>query len=133
MGAGRPPKLTEWTLTNALEDARRDMKSIRQVARELHVHPDTTYASAKRLGIDIPSFLRDFPAKCEESAPNNGELGQVHDVAPISEPTSVKACAICQRPMPHTHAVDPAHHGMAPSQRPSFDIAMSYAPKRRGW
>jgi hypothetical protein len=133
MGAGRPPKLTEWTLTNALEDARRDMKSIRQVARELHVHPDTIYASAKRFGIDIPSFFREFPAKGEQFALSNGESGEVLDPKPISEPTPVKACAICQRPMPHTHAVNPAHHGMALSQRPSFNIAMSYAPKRKGW
>ena len=133
MGAGRPPKLTKWTLTNALEDAREQMKSVRQVARELHVDPDTIYASAKRFGIDIPSFLRDFPAKSEDYAPNNGELGQVLDLTPISEPVRVKACPICHKPMPHTHAVDPTHHGMALSQRPIFNIAMSYAPKRKGW
>ena len=133
MGAGRPPKLTKWTLTNALEDARNNSKSVRQVARELHVNPDTIYASAKRFGIDIPSFLRDFSAKCDEFAPNNGELGQVLDVTPISEPGRLKACPICHKPMPHTHAVDPAHHGMARSQRTSFNVAMSYAPKRRGW
>ena len=74
MGAGRPPKLTKWTLTNVLEDARRHMKSVRQVARELHVNPDTVYASAKRFGIDIPSLFRDLPAKCDEFAPNNGEF-----------------------------------------------------------
>jgi hypothetical protein len=56
MGAGRPPKLTEWTLTKALEDARRHSKSVRQFVRELHANPDTIDASAKRFGIDIPSF-----------------------------------------------------------------------------
>ena len=108
------------------------MKSVRQVARELHVNPDTIYASAKRFGIDIPSFFREFPAKGEQFAPSNGESGEILDPKPINESTTVKACPLCHKPMPHTHAVDPAHHGMALSQRPSFDIAMSYAPKRKG-
>jgi|SRR5215472_7198306 len=53
--AGRPRKLSNWTLLNALADGRESGKTVRQIARELHVSVDTVYASAKHFEIDIAS------------------------------------------------------------------------------
>jgi len=81
--AGRPRKLSYWTLINALADGRKAGKSVRQIARELHVHPDTIYSTAKHFEIDIPLVLRGIPPKTWQTAPNNGESTQVAELAEV--------------------------------------------------
>ena len=55
--AGRPEKLNYSTLVSTLVAGRESGKSVREIARELHVHPDTIYATAKRFEINIPLVM----------------------------------------------------------------------------
>lgn len=82
--AGRPRKLSNWTLLNALADGRKAKKSVRQIARELHVHPDTLYATAKYFEINIPLVLRGIPPESWQTRPSNGELPQGDDSQPLT-------------------------------------------------
>ena len=76
-------------LETALDDARRCTKSIRQVARELHVNPDTIYASAKRFGIDIPALLRSLPVRSEPLVTPVRESPQVIEHLGVTTPVDL--------------------------------------------